>query len=307
MYPDPTIYPGEPAIYNGLITSHQLDYPYVSVAEFRAHPTFLDSNNLRTAGTQAEQDAALYNALLIASQWADDQINMPLGAHVRSENTRLTADRSGRFRYHPEHAPVIHVISMAVGSTPAELDPVTDPQVWTERDGRIIIAFSPSGGPGLSSLQFGLPAPGSEVLVSWTYIAGFPTTPLAAEADAGATTLAVHDATGIAAGTVLRLWTPGLEEAVTVDAVAGQTLTLSRALSNAHAAGDTCSSLPTTARQAVISYATAELMRPASAVEQARSSGPAISSTSGDRVRNSGGKHLVDEARRLLMPFERVR
>lgn len=283
-----------------------LDYPYVSVAEFRAHPTFLDSNNLRTAGTQSEQDAALYNALIVASQWVDDQINMPLAAHTRSENVRLLADRAGRLRYHPEHAPVIAVTGMAIGAAPAELDEVSAPQVWTEADGRIVVAFSPAGGPGLSSLQFGMAPAGSEVLVRWTYVAGYPTTPLVEPAESGATALTVHDATGITTGTVLRLWTPGLEEAVSVASVAGQALTLLRPLANTHAAGSTCSTLPTTARQAVISYATAELMRPASAAEQ-NNRGPAISSTAGDRVRSSGGKHLVDDARRLLLPYKRVR
>ena len=283
-----------------------LDYPYVSVAEFRRHPTFLDSNNLVTAGTQAEQDAALNNALLVASEWADDQINMPLGAHIRTENTRLTADRSGRLRYHPEHAPVIAVTGMSIGATPDELDTVAEPQVWTEQDGRIIVAFSPGGGPGLGTLQFGTPPPGTEQLVSWTYVAGYPHTQVAALAPAGATSLTVRDTIGIAAGTVLRLWTPGLEEAVTVTAVAGQVLTLAGALAHEHPVGSSCSALPTTARQAVICYATAELMRPASAAEQT-ARGPAMSSTSTDRVRTSGGTHLITEARKLLQTFERVR
>lgn len=285
-----------------------LVYPYVSVAEFRQHPTFLDSNNLVTAGTQAEQDAALYNALLTASEWADDKVDMPLGAHVRTERTRLTPDRTGRLRYHPEHAPVIAVTGMSIGATPDELDPVNDPQVWIEQDGRIIVAFSPSGGPGLSSLQFGMAPPGGEVLVSWTYVAGYPSTQLTAAASAGATTLTVRDPTGIAAGTVLRLWTPGLEEAVTVASVAGSVLTLTGGLANAHVAGGTCSSLPTTARQAIISYAVLELMRPASAAEQ-YDRGPAISSTAGDKARVGAGMRtrLYDEACKLLKPFKRVR
>lgn len=286
-----------------------LVYPYVSVAEFRQHPTFLDSNNLVTAGTQAAQDAALYNALLTASEWADDKVNMPLGAHTRTEHTRLTPDRTGRLRYHPEHAPVIAVTSMSVGATPDELDPVTDPQVWVEHDGRIIVAFSPSGGPGLSSLQFGLPPAGGEVLVSWTYTAGYPSTQLTASASAGATTLTVRATTGISAGTVLRLWTPGLEEAVTVASVAGSVLTLTGGLSNAHPAGGTCSSLPTTARQAVISYATMLLMRPASAAENIGTPGPDMSSTAGDKRRTGSatGSRLYEEACKLLKSFKRVR
>lgn len=283
-----------------------LEHPYVSVAEFRRHPTFLDSNNLVTAGTQPQQDAALLNALLTASQWADDQINMPLGAHVRVENARLSADRTGRVRYHPEHAPVITVTGMAIGATPDELDTVAEPQVWTEADGRIIVAFSPAGGPGLGSLQFGTPPPGVEQLVRWTYVAGFPHTQLTEAAASGATQVTVRDTTGISTGTVLRLWTPGLEEAVTVTAMAGDTLTLARALTNTHPAEATLSALPTTARQAVINYAIVSLLRSGPSGEQT-SRGPAISSTSGDKRRNTAGAHLVTEAKRLLQTFERIR
>jgi hypothetical protein len=285
-----------------------LDYPYVNAAEFRAHPTFLDSNNLRTGHTQVEQDAALTNILLEASQWADDKVNMPLGAHTRTENVRLTADRTGRLRYHPEHAPVIAVTGMSIGTAPAALDPVADPQVWTEMDGRIIVAFSPSGGPGLSSLQFGMTPPGGEVLVSWTYVAGFPSTQLAEPATAGTSTLKAPDTTGIAAGTVLRLWTPGKEEAVTVLSVVAETLTLSRSLANTHPAGATCSALPTTAREAVIKYATYLLMRPASTAEAAAPrNAPAPTSTSGDARRTGRSTFLYDDACKLLKPYKRIR
>lgn len=286
-----------------------LVYPYVMPAEFRQHPTFLDSNNLVTGGMQAEQDAALFNALLTASQWADDKVDMPLGAHVRTERTRLSPDRTGRLRYHPEHAPVIAVTSMSVGAAPDELDEVTDPQVWVEQDGRIIVAFSPSGGPGLGSLQFGTPVGGGEALVSWTYVAGYPSTQLTDPAAQGATTLTVRDTTGITPGSVLRLWTPGLEEAVTVATVAGQTLTLTSALARAHVVEDTCSALPTTARQAIISYAVLSLMRSASGVENAPSPGPDMSSTAGDSRRMGGGAatRLYEEACKLLKQYKRIR
>lgn len=282
-----------------------LVYPYVSVAEFRAHPTFLDTRNLRTGGTSAEQDAALYNALLTASEWADDQVHMPLAAHVRTENARVIPDRSGRLRYHPEHAPVLQVTGLATGATPDELDAVTSPQVWTEQDGRIIVAFSPSGGSGLDALQFGATPSGGEVLTSWTYVAGYPTTQLAEAADVGATTLVVRDTTGISAGDVLRLWTPGAEEAVTVAAVGSGALTLAAGLKNAQTAESTISSLPTTARQAVINYAVAYLQRSGPVGEQRQ--GPAMSSTSGDRTRSTAGSHLITEAKRLLHTFARIR
>lgn len=286
-----------------------LDYPYVSVDEFRAHPTFLDTNNLRTGHGQSQQDAALNNVLLEASEWADDKVDMPLGAHVRTEHTRLASDRSGRLRYHPEHAPVLSVLSMSVGATPETLDPQDDPQVWTESDGRIIVAFAPSGGPGLSSLQFGFPAVGTEQLVSWTYVAGFPSTQLAEPVVAGATTLEVRDPIGISPGLVLRLWTPGKEEAVTVLTVVGNELTLTGSVTNAHPVGASCSSLPTTVRQAVINYATYMLMRPASTTEQwaGEQAGIPITSTSRDARRTGRSTFLYDDACKLLKSFKRIR
>lgn len=285
-----------------------LTQPYLTVAEFRAHPTFLDSNNLRTGQGQLQQDAALFNILLEASEWADDKVDMPLGAHLRTENTRMTPDRTGRLRYHPEHAPVITVLGMGVGATPDTIGAQADPQVWTENDGRIIVAFAPSSGQGMSSLQFGAPAVGQEQLVSWTYVAGFPSTQLAASALVGDQTLDVVDAIGITAGTVLRLWTPGLEEAVTVASLAGDVLTLSRPLANAHATGDTCSALPSTARQAVINYATFLLMRPSSTAEQITSgNAPSSSSTSGDARRTGRSTYLYDEACKLLKSYKRIR
>lgn len=285
-----------------------LDHPYVTVAEFRAHPTFLDTSNLRTGRIQAEQDAALNNALLLASQWADDEVDMPLRAHLRVEQGSVRPDRRGRLRYHPEHAPVLAVQGLAIGATPASVDPVNDPQTWTELDGRVIVAYGPSA-PGLSSLQFGMPTVDGELLVRWTYIAGYPATQLAADADAGATSLTVLDATGITAGTVLRLWTPGAEQAVRVTAAIGEVLTLSAALAADHPAGMSCSALPTTARQAVISYATAQLLRPGPSVQDAgRAPGaPAPSSSSKDPARTSGGAAMMAEARQLLATYKRVR
>jgi hypothetical protein len=286
-----------------------LTHPYVTAQEFRFHPTFLDSRNLVTGGTNPQQDASLTNLLLEASVWADEKVDMPLGAHVRTERSRLMAGSNGQLRYHPEHAPVIAVTSLAFGATPDTLNAQTDPQVWTESDGRIVVAFSPSSGAGLGSLQFGSPPAAVEQLVQWTYVAGFPATQLAEPATAGATTLTVLDTTGILAGTVLRLWTPGLAEAVTVSSVSGDELTLSRAVTNAHPAGGSCSALPATARQAIINYTCMLLMRPAGGGESnygKRAPSPSATSTD-SRRQHGGGGVFYDDACKLLRPFKRIR
>ena len=282
-----------------------LTHPYVSVAEFRAHPTFLDTRNLRLGGTAAEQDAALFNVLLTASQQADDLVFMPLAAHEHTEHVRLTPDRLGRLRYHPEHAPVISVQALGVGSDPNRVDEQTQLTVWIEQAGRVIVAASPGGGTGLDALQFGITPAGFEVFTTWTYVAGYPTTQLVADAAAGATTVTVRDPVGIRPGDVLRLWTPGREEAVTVAAANGDELELTRPLAHDHTAEATISTLPTPIRQAVINLAVAALQRSGPVGEQRQ--GPAMSSTSGDKTRSSAGSHLITEAKRLLLPYRRIR
>lgn len=282
-----------------------LTHPYVSVAEFRAHPTFMDTRNLRLGGTAAEQDAALFNVLLTASQQADELVFMPLAAHEHTEHVRLTPDRLGRLRYHPEHAPVVSVQALGVGSDPNRVDEQTQLTAWIEQAGRIIVASSPGGGTGLDALQFGITPANVEVFTSWTYVAGYPHSQLVEPAAAGASTVTVRDAVGVQAGDVLRLWTPGKEEAVTVAAVAGDELELTRPLANDHAAESSISALPTAIRQAVINLAVAGLQRSGPVGEQRQ--GPAISSTSGDKTRSSAGNHLVTEAKRLLLPYRRIR
>jgi hypothetical protein len=290
-----------------------LTIPYVTVAEFRRHPTFLDTNQLVPAGPQAQQDAALFTALLTASTWADEHVfghDGTLAAHTRVENARIRPDRQGRLKYHPEHIPVLSVPAIAIGSDPTSQVTVTSPTVWTEQDGRVMVAYlAGAASPGLDRLQFGAPTSWRvEQLVTWTYIAGFPATQLATSASASATAVQVLDATGIGVGSVLRLWTPSLEEAVTVSAVAGTTLTLSAGLVHAHTAGDSIQGLPATVREAVINKAICELLRPNAATQQQQAKAAVAStSTRKDPARTAGGGGYHEKACGLLRPFRRVR
>lgn len=288
-----------------------LTIPYVTVGEFRFHPTFLDSNNLVSSGTQAQQDSALNTALLTASQWADQHLfghDGTIAAHTRVENARIRPDRYGRLRYHPEHIPVLSVTSLATGGDPTSLTSTADPSVWVEQDGRILVAYLAGTGTGLDRFQFGRTvACRDELLVTWTYVAGYPATQLSANASSGAGMVTVLDATGITQGTVLRLWTPGLEEAVTVASVSGTSLTLTANLANAHQAGDSIQALPPTIREAVINKAICELLRPNASAQQQPRSGIASTSTSTDPARSSGGGRYHEKACGLLRPFHRVR
>src|SRR5690606_39939961 len=134
---------------------------------------------------------------LTAVQQADFLLSMPLSAHAPTQHIRLFPDRLARLRYHPEHAPVISVQALGVGSDPNRVDEQTQLTVWIEQAGRVIVAASPGGGTGLDALQFGITPAGFEVFTTWTYVAGYPTTQLVADAAAGATPVTAPDPVGL--------------------------------------------------------------------------------------------------------------
>lgn len=288
-----------------------LDYPYVTVDEFKLQPHYLDLDNLLLDQPDALQDSTIREALLFASTWADTELDMPLGAHVRTENARVRPDRHGRLRYHPEHTPVLKVAALATGTDPDGLDDITDPRVWTELDGRIMVAYGPGAGTaGLSSLQFGRAPTGGELLTRWTYVAGYPATQLSAPATLGATALVVGSTIGILVGTTLRLWTPGSEEAVRVTAVNSLTaIAIAAPLQGSHIVGMSCSAIPPDARMAVIKMACAKLLRKGPLAEQAGRSGkgPNPSASAGDPKRTTAAGGYHEHACALLSSYRRVR
>jgi hypothetical protein len=292
-----------------------LDYAYVTYEEFRQHPHYLDLENLLVGSKEDLQKSTVRDALLFASTWADSELDMPLGAHVHTEYVRCTPDRQGRIKHHPEHAPVIKLVGLATGLQPDELDDVTSPVVWIEQQGRMLIAYGPSG-PALSSLQFGNASASGELLTRWTYVAGWPATQLGADATAGTSTLTVRSTVGMAAATtttpatVLRLWTPGLEEAVTVAAVTGlTTIALTSPLMGSHQSGMSCSALPPDARMAVIKMAVSKLLRKGPLAEMAGRTpqGPSPHASAKDPKRTTASNSYQEHACALLSNYKRVR
>lgn len=297
-----------------------LSTPYVTTAEFKAHPTFLDVMNLRSGDVSAgDQDDELYNILLMASAWADGFVAMGAGAdpgagslaaHTRVERARVRVARDGRISYHPDHNPVTALVQLQMGPAPNQLSTVPDlTGLWIEGQEQIVGYPGGAAAPGLAALQFGTPAAGSELYTQWTYTAGYANSLLGASALAGASTLTVADTTGIAAGTVLRIWDPGNEEAVTVapSYTTGAVLPLLSPLRFAHtnAVPTGVSGLPADAHLAVILYAVALLQRPDSDAED---NFPATTMQPNTRADTSkGGSGFVNEAEKILQSYWRVR
>jgi hypothetical protein len=288
--------------------------PYVSPAAFRAEPTYLDLGGLNVDSLDpAAQTAALANILLKASAWADNQINQPFGAHTWTQRCRARTDRAGNLKFHPDHAPVIQVASVAYGLAPNALTTVPGASAWVEDSTNVVV---PLGGNTAwsGSLQFGLPLSG-EVFVQATYTAGFVATVLAADAAAGATSLTVGDPTGIVPGGQYRIWEPGVEETVTVSPAwtppavtvppTATAVPLAAPTLSAHVAGHDFSGLPAEVRTAISQYATALLMRPDSTAEDEFPNTSLGSDTRRNDPRNGTG--LIADAARTLSSYGRIR
>jgi hypothetical protein len=290
--------------------------PYVGVAAFKAHPTYLDLDGLRVgATTQAEQDAELNNILLLASGWADNEANQPLGAHLFTQQTRSRIDSQGNLRWHSEHGPVITVGTVGYGYSPTALTSIDGSGAWVENDTNILLPIGAYSGAWSGSLQFGAPAANGQTFVRAAVVAGYVATVLGTGALAGATSLTVTDPTGIVPGGTYRLWEPGAEETVTVastwippavgTAPTSTAVALASPTAAAHTAGTDLSGMTPELRLAVTSKAVAMLMRPDVQVEN---SYPNASNTSSIRTRS--GKSSADyaaDASRILASYGRVR
>lgn len=297
----------------GLLTA-----PYVSVAEFRASPTWIDSDDLIPGGLQAQQDDELNNVLIRASSWADGYTAQRLGAHVATEQCRARMDRLGRIFLHPSNVPVRSITALAYGANFQNLTLLTDlTQVWVEDARGIVVALTPVSAATLGQLQFGAPVtPGFELYVQYQYVAGYACTTLTSSAASGQRILQVADSTGFQvpstaligtlAGSTARIWDPGIEEAISVTAVAGNTVTASANLANTHGIGVAVSELPAEVRQGIICYAVALLMKEDTSDEE-----PFTGTRFGPSVRRARSKGaaggLINDAEDWLERYKRTR
>lgn len=297
-----------------------LTTPFVQVGAFKAHPTFLDTLNLRSGSSSlAEQVEQLNEILLEASQWVDNFCQQPLEAHVQVDNERTTLNRWGQLTHKPWNVPIVSLTSLYTGTTPSGLTQVdTSTNVWIE-DGREIVVMSgpvnmtSSAGP----LQFGSFSYNTPFFTQWTYVCGYTNTVLSATATQGSSAIQVADATGVVASQVLRILDPGSREAVSVansfvPTTGPATIPLAAPLQYTHTVisgignGIGVSALPPDIHLATIMMGVAICLR--------RTDTPANTAFPGTAVKPSAssgkpepGQPLIDEAKRTLEPYRRVR
>ncbi|MGR3875807.1 hypothetical protein ACUXZZ_45560 (plasmid) [Streptomyces graminifolii] len=274
--------------------------PYVVADEFRAHPTYLDTETLRPGIMDpSAQTDELVNMLLGSSDWADNECNQPLSAHRVDRHTRGRIE-DGNLIVYPSDRPVLSIAAVSYGSTISRMSYVVDPAFRVDDNQTIYI---PVGG-----------AARGRVWVDLTYTAGHVATVVDEDAASGADSLTVMDPTGIVPGGSYRLWEPSVEEFVVVSPswtppAIGTPITpvavpLATPTLNPHTAGFSFSGMPADMRLAVINYTVAQLMRPDTSAEDAF---PDTNLSPGTRKKDprKDGSGLVAEASRILNSYAR--
>lgn len=191
--------------------------PFVSVAGFKAHPTYLDVQNLRSGdSTGIDQDQELYNLLLISTHQAETYCRQPLQAHLQTDSCRLRPDRQGRLYLYPDHDPVRRLVSYQYSSRLGAFSTFLNPPCQIEDGRQIIVEIGGGNSTWSGALQISAPPSFVDLFVNFSYVAGFANTVLSTNAVAASGSIQVADPTGIEPGDHIRIWDPGTEEILTV-------------------------------------------------------------------------------------------
>jgi hypothetical protein len=203
-------------------------HQYCTVQEWLNHPTGLNVANLIPIGNQQGE---LQQLIAFASAACDRICYQRLYAHQATDQQRVRPDAYGSLAYVIRYFPIVNLVSAQFKQYP------TDPWMSVDMTQVMTDCRSPEG-LGATTIMVGdrdysyFARPGTPgALMYTTYIAGFPNCMLTSDVTVGSTTFTVDDATGVTAGTLLRVYDigssvySGLEDVV-VSSVSGNVITL---------------------------------------------------------------------------------
>jgi hypothetical protein len=283
---------------------------YVTANEFKQAPTGIDTSTLDQTnfGNQAAQDSALLNILRRASAWVDTIVQQTLEASVDTEIKSVRMGRDGLVNVHVDQAPIITLQNVQFRYHPRDPYQTVDMSSIELREGWFTIYdlfYNTSLGQDLASLSYyDMPLYNRQTMlpltVKYTYLNGWANTTLAVAATVNATSITVVDASGVVVGQKLTIYDGAYQESVTVQAVNGNVITLSRGLVFAHAIGIGVSAIPDAVKQATIMLA-------CSLIKDRGALAITMQETSVMNVNGSPNKTgEVDVAKTLLAPYRRV-
>lgn len=247
------------------VTTYSTRTPYVTAAEFMNTPTGVDVENLIPEGSVLTNTQTLNNILLRASGWADSLCDQVLCPTVDTKTGRFMLKRNNTLEIPLPYWPVVNVTGIQAGWTPSTLSTsiIDWANAWAGQDG-ILIA------PLQGAANTVVPSPpyyyskfyGPDMFAVVTYVNGWANTGLTSAVAAGASSLPVANALGIAPGQQLAVYSQTAGEVVTVaspwtapNSAAPATVPIVGTLQNAYAKDDVVTAMPQEIKQAVIQLA----------------------------------------------------
>lgn len=287
--------------------------PYITVAEYLAAPTGVDSSQIIPGnGGLPAQQAALASQIRRASSYVDRLCFQVLAATSDFQSGEYRVWPDGTIRVAFDYSPVVEVTAVSWGWQAGKLTALTDLSgLWPGRKvWRIPVGVGAV--PQILASSSAAMARRGSVFAQIQYVNGYAVTTLAADAAAAATSLVAASPLGLFAGLPLTVQddAAGTTEQVVVASgyVQGSTtVPLTAPLVGAHKAGAAVSALPEAVKQATIALTT-HLIKTRGA--ESLVVGP-VSGIAGGPVRTSkdlpGASEEYELAVDLLRPYARVR
>lgn len=287
------------------VPSYTTETSYITVDEYLAEPTGVDTSQLVPDGTSAQNRAALARVIARASSQADDICRKLLAATVDVQSGEYRVRADGTIWVPVDYSPLVQVNSVSLGWSQRTIAPVSD--LSGVRVERKLVKIPVAGVPSGWSASPSSPARSGFLYADVEYVNGWAVTVTSAQAAAGASSFAVTGALGLAPGLRLTIADGASTESVTVGpsyAAGSLTVPTVAPLAFAHDAGVAVSALPGAVKDAVILLTSSRIkLRGAEAVQM----GSITSEPSAPQPTMPGGTTELAQAKDLLLRFRRAR
>lgn len=183
--------------------------PYITPAEFRAHPTGVETTKLVPTGSQAVNDQALLQIIRRASSLADGICGGKiLAATVDTQSSSYRVQRDGTIMIALDWSPIVAVDSVTVGIQPGSQIELQQGPDWF-LEGRILSVPTSFNGSAQSVPD--------KVYATVRYVNGWANAVLTSAPMAGDTSVTVSNALGIVPGMTLAIGGSETSEFAVVD------------------------------------------------------------------------------------------
>lgn len=287
------------------VPSYATETPYITVDEYLAEPTGVDTSQLVPGGSVNDNRAALARVIARASSQADEICRKPLAATVDIQSGEYRIRSDGTIWVPVDYAPIVQVNAISLGWSQGAMAAMTDLSVV--RVERKLVKIPVGGAGGDWNGQSRAVARRGYIFADVTYVNGWAVTTTSQDSLAGASAVNLTAALGVAAGLRVVISDGANTETVTVGPgyVPGSlTVPTASPLQYAHDPGVSFSALPGAAKDAVILLTSSRIkMRGAEAVQMAA----ITSEPSKPQPTMPGGTSELAQAKDMLLRFRRAR